>query len=66
MSSTGTITKRELAAALRVCNRTIDRRIARGELPEPDLSFSDGTKLWYWPTLEGSNIRRELFMENAA
>ena len=60
------VTKKELATALKVCDRTIDRRIQRGELPTPDLSFLDGTKLWYMPTLERVNIRRELFTENAA
>ncbi len=60
------VNKKELATALKVCGRTIDRRIERGELPEPDLSFRDGTKVWYMPTLEKVNIRRELFMENAA
>ena len=54
------------APLLGTMGRTIDRRIQRGELPEPDLSFRDGTKVWYMPTLERVNIRRVLFVENAA
>ena len=59
------VTLQELAVALHVCERTIDRRIDRGELPKPDLVFHGG-KVWYMPTLDQVNIRPELFPENSA
>jgi hypothetical protein len=36
--------------------QTIRRRIARGEFPEPDVRFADGTLLWHTSTLRAAKV----------